>query len=147
MTTAATRRRLNEAIAALNRFASSRRLDEVHSEKAGIDLNLAAYGVLAGVANHGPVSLGQLSKLLHMKPSALSRQVRLLEDGRYITRMAGDDARVSWVEATAAGRDAYRRLRDANDALLVRQLRGWTETELVNITEQMERLVADLRRP
>jgi DNA-binding MarR family transcriptional regulator len=147
MSAAATRRRLNDAISALHRFAGSRKLDAMHAERAGVDLNLAAYGVLAKVVEHGPVSLGELSKLTHMQPSALSRQVRLLEEGDHISRSAGsDDARVALVSVTAAGRDAHRRLRDANEALLARQLRGWTEAELVDVAEKIERLVADLRR-
>jgi DNA-binding MarR family transcriptional regulator len=146
MPAAATRRRLIEAISALHRFAGSRKLDAVHAERAGIDLNLAAYGVLGRVVAHGPVSLGALAKLAHMQPSALSRQVKLLEEGGHIERTSGDDARVALVAATPAGRDAHRKLRDANEALLARQLRGWTEAELLDVAEKLERLVADLRR-
>jgi DNA-binding MarR family transcriptional regulator len=146
MSAAATRRRLNDAISSLHRFAGSRKLDAMHAERAGVDLNLAAYGVLGRIVEHGPVSLGELSKLSHMQPSALSRQVKLLEDGGHIERTSGDDARVALVEATAAGRDAHRRLRDANEALLARQLKGWTEAELLDVAQKLERLVADLRR-
>jgi DNA-binding MarR family transcriptional regulator len=146
MSAAATRRRLNEAISALHRFAGSRKLDDVHAARAGVDLNLAAYGVLGRIVAHGPVSLGELSKLAHMQPSALSRQVKLLEEGGHIERTSGDDARVALVAATPAGRDAHRKLRDANEALLARQLRGWTEAELLDVAEKLERLVADLRR-
>jgi DNA-binding MarR family transcriptional regulator len=147
MSAAATRRRLNDAISGLHRFAGSRKLDAMHAERAGVDLNLAAYGVLSKVVEHGPLSLGELSKLAHMQPSALSRQVRLLEVGGHISRSSGSvDARVALVSVTPAGRDAHRRLRDANEALLARQLCGWTEAELVDVAEKIERLVADLRR-
>jgi DNA-binding MarR family transcriptional regulator len=146
MSTAATRRRLNEAISALHRFAGSRKLDPLHAARAGVDLNLAAYGVLGRVVEHGPLALGELSKLAHMQPSALSRQVRLLEEGGHIERVPGADARVSVVAATPQGRDAHRRLREANEQLLARQLRGWTEDELVDVATKLERLVADLRR-
>src|SRR3954452_21000831 len=101
MSRSATYRQLNDAISALQRFASSRKLDAVHAERAGVDLNLAAYGVLGRVVEHGPLSLGELSKLAHMQPSALSRQVKLLEDGGHIVRASGDDARVALVEATS----------------------------------------------
>ena len=53
MSTAATRRRLNEAISALHRFAGSRKLDPLHADRAGVDLNLAAYGVLGRIVEHG----------------------------------------------------------------------------------------------
>ena len=146
MSRTATYRRLNDAISGLRRFASSRKLDPIHAERAGVDLNLAAYGVLGRIVEHGPLSLGELAKLGHMQPSALSRQVKLLEDGGHIVRTSGEDARVALVSVTDVGRDAHRRLREANEALLARQLRGWTEAELVDVAEKLVRLVADLRR-
>jgi DNA-binding MarR family transcriptional regulator len=147
MSSAASRSRLNDAIGSLHRFASSRKLDAVHAEQAGIDLNLAAWGVLGKVVAQGPVDLSALARLAHMQPSALSRQVRLLEDAGHITRAPHpDDARVSVVRATPSGRDAHRRMHDANDQLLVRQLRAWSTDELDHVTTLLERLVADLRR-
>jgi DNA-binding MarR family transcriptional regulator len=146
MSTRATRSRLNDAISALHRFAGSRSLDRVHTERAGVELKLAAYGVLGHVVAHGPLTLGELAKRAHMQPSALSRQVRLLEEGGHIARSPGSDGRVAVVAATARGVDAHRRLRRANDELLSRQLRGWTEDELAALAGQLERLVADLRR-
>jgi DNA-binding MarR family transcriptional regulator len=147
MTAAASRRRLNEAIRDLHRFGSSRKLDAMHAERAGIDLNLTAYGVLGHVISHGPVNLGTLAGLAQMEPNALSRQVRLLEDGGHLVRRLDPaDRRVSIIEVTAKGRDAHRRLRAANEAMLARQLRGWTGAELDDLACRMERLIADLRR-
>lgn len=146
MSTRATRSRLNDAISALHRFAGSRSLDRLHAERAGVELNLAAYGVLGQVVAHGPLTLGELARRAHMQPSALSRQVRLLEEGGHIERGAGTDGRVAVVSATARGVDAHRRLRRANDELLARQLRDWNEDELAALTAQLERLVSDLRR-
>lgn len=147
MSAAASRRRLNDAISSLHRFASSRKLDAMHAERAGVDLNLAAYAVLGRVVAHGPVALGELARVTHMQPNALSRQVRLLEEGGHLVRSADpNDARVSVVDATAAGRDAHDRLRRANEAMLARQLREWSADELDDLATRMERLVADLRR-
>jgi DNA-binding MarR family transcriptional regulator len=147
MTAAASRRRLNEAITSLHRFASSRKLDAMHAERAGVDLNFAAYAVLGRVVEHGPLSLGALAKQAAMAPNALSRQVRLLEDAGHLARRADpEDGRIAVVEATAEGRDAHRRLREANEALLARQLRDWSPDELDDLAARMERLVADLRR-
>ena len=147
MSTAASRSRLNDAISALHRFASSRKLDAVHAAQAGFDLNLAAYGVLGRIVEHGPVDLSTLARLSHMQPSALSRQVRLLEDAGHITRSPDpEDARVSVVRPTASGREAHRRMHDANDELLVRQLRDWSTDQLDEVAALLERLVADLRR-
>jgi DNA-binding MarR family transcriptional regulator len=146
MPSAASHRRINEAISAMSRFARSPKLDVVHAERSGIDLKLAAYGVLGQVIAHGPVSLSELSHLARMPPSALSRQVKLLEEGGHISRTPHTgDARVAMVRATARGRAAHAGVRQANDDLLARQLAGWTDAELDHLAAQMQRLLADLR--
>jgi DNA-binding MarR family transcriptional regulator len=147
MPSVASRRRLNDAIAAVNRFSQSRKLGPIHAAKSGVDLNLAAYGVLGQVIAHGPVTLSELAHHTHMLPSALSRQVKLLEDGGYIDRSVDrDDARVSVVRVTSKGSDAHRRIRKANEDLLAHQLSNWSDDELNHLSDLIHRLVADLRR-
>ena len=147
MPSSTTYRKLNDAVSALHRFASSRKLDPIHAAQSGVNLNLAAYGVLRHVVTDGPVALGDLAELAHMQPSALSRQVKLLEDGGFIERTPDpDDARVSVVAATKAGRDAHTRIRTANERLLARQLDGGTAADLADLADRIQRLVADLRR-
>ena len=147
MPSVASRRRLNDAIGAVNRFSQSRKLGPIHAAKSGVDLNLAAYGVLGQVIAHGPVTLSELAHHTHMLPSALSRQIKLLEDGGFIDRSVDrDDARVSVVRVTSKGRDAHRRIRKANEDLLAHQLAGWSDDELDHLSDLMHRLVADLRR-
>jgi DNA-binding MarR family transcriptional regulator len=147
MPSTATFRKLNDAIAALNRFSQSRKLGPIHAAKLGVDLNLAGYGVLRQIIDHGPVALSDLAHHTHMLPSALSRQVKLLEDGGYIERsLDPDDGRVSVVRVTAKGRDAHRRIRSANEDLLARQLAGWSDDELDHVAQLIQRLVSDLRR-
>ena len=146
MPSVASRRHLNEAIAALTRFTSSRKLDPIHAAQAGIDLKLAAYGVLGHVIKHGPVSLSDLSHHAHMQPSALSRQIKLLEDGGHIERTVHpDDARISMVRVTARGKDAHTRMRKANEDLTGVLLADWSDDELNELADQLLRLVADLR--
>jgi DNA-binding MarR family transcriptional regulator len=147
MSSAASRRRLNEAVSSLSRFTRSRKLDALHAERAGVALNFTAYSVLGQVVAEGPLGLGELGRAAHMQPNALSRQVKLLEDVGYLVRRPDPaDGRASVVEATAEGRDAHRRLREANEVMLARQLRSWTDEELDELAAGLERLVADLRR-
>ena len=147
MSAAASRHRLNQAISALHRFASSRKLDPLHADRSGVDLNLAAVGVLGRVMEHGPVSLGELARLTGMQPSALSRQVKLLEAAGHLDRQPDPgDGRVAVVRATASGRAAYRKVMQANDQLLSAQLRDWSTADLDHAADVIERLVADLRR-
>jgi DNA-binding MarR family transcriptional regulator len=145
MSTAASRQRLNHAIGSLHRFAGSRKLDALHAEQAGI--NMAAYGVLDKVVASGPLAMSKLADIAHMTPNSLSRQVRLLEDGGHVQRrLDRADARVSIIEATTRGRDAHRKWLQANDKMLVRQLRHWSTAEIEALAEGIERLVTDLRR-
>jgi DNA-binding MarR family transcriptional regulator len=146
MPSTATFRKLNDAVSAVNRFASSRKLDPIHAGESGVNIGLAAYGVLRHVVSLGAISLGDLADACHMQPSALSRQVRLLEDGGFIERAPHPhDARVAVVRPTPAGRDANARIQRANERLLARQLGGWTDAELLDLADRMHRLVADLR--
>ncbi len=147
MSTDSSRRRLNEAIGALHRFARSRKLAELHAVRAGIDLNMAAFDVLNKAVEHGPMPASRLASQTQMAPNALSRQLRLLEDGGYIDRrLDRTDARVTIIEATPRGHEASQRLHEANDQMLARQLRNWQPAEIDDLTEKILRLVADLRR-
>ena len=77
----------------------------------------------------------------------LSRQVRTLIDGGFLTRTEdGRDARASLLAITASGREALTRFTVANRALLDKALSGWSDDALQALAGQMQRLVSDLRR-
>lgn len=146
MTDAESRRAINEAINSLKRFVNSRQLDALHAARSGVALNLVAIGILHRVIDHGPIRPTELAELADIQPAALSRQIRILEEGGHIVRIGdAEDGRVSLVEATAEGRAAYASFAAANDTLLAEQLKGWTAEELGGLAAQMQRLVADLR--
>lgn len=145
-TDADSRRAINEAINALKRFVNSRQLDAVHAARSGVPLNLVAIGILYRVIMHGPIRPTELAGLADIQPAALSRQIRILEEVGFIVRVGdAEDGRVSFVEATEAGRTAHARFAAANDALLAEQLKSWTADELTALARQMQRLVTDLR--
>ncbi|MCD9623666.1 MarR family winged helix-turn-helix transcriptional regulator [Rhabdothermincola salaria] len=147
MSSPASRRRLNESISALARFTRSRKLDALHAERAGVSLNFPAFSVLGRLVADGPLGVGELGRRSHMAPNALSRQVKVLEDAGYLERRAHPDDGRSWVlAATPDGRAAHRRLREANETMLARQLRDWTDDDMDALAAGLERLVADLRR-
>jgi DNA-binding MarR family transcriptional regulator len=147
MSSSASRRRLNEAITSLTRFGRSHKLAALHAERSGVPLNFAAYSVLGPVVAEGSIGMGELGRRTQMQPNALSRQVRVLTEAGCVERRADPaDGRASVVVATEEGRAAHRRLRRANEAMLARQLEGWSDDELDALSAAMERLVADLRR-
>ncbi|WP_439676569.1 MarR family winged helix-turn-helix transcriptional regulator [Embleya sp. MST-111070] len=148
MTDEASRRRINEAISSVRRLMSSRRLDALHMERSGVPLSLVAIGVLHRIIDFGPIRPTELAERADIQPAALSRQIRILEEGGYTVRVtAPEDGRVALLEATARGSEAYRLFVAANDAMLARQLSGWTAEELNDLADRMQRLVADLRGP
>ena len=129
------------------RFANSRRLSAVHVAESGVDIPLSGVALLRRLEPGGPLRLSDLSKSLQVALPPLSRQVRSLVDGGYVTRSQdGSDARASLLSITAAGRTALARFDEANSALLARSLAGWSDDELAAVADQMHRLVHDLRR-
>jgi DNA-binding MarR family transcriptional regulator len=145
-TDAASRRRINEAIASLTRFANSRGIDRVHAARSGIPLSAPTIGVLGRIVERSPIGLGDLRILTKLQPTALSRHIRILEDGDYIERSENPlDGRASIVRATRRGKAAHQRFFAVNDELLSAQLVDWSSDELNHLASMMERLDEDLR--
>lgn len=138
---------VNDAITVVARFANSRQLAAVHSAQSGIDLPLSAVAVLRQLEASSPLRLSELSRRLQVALPPLSRQVRTLIDGGFLTRTEdGRDARASLLAITASGREALTRFTVANRALLDNALSGWSDDALQALAGQMQRLVSDLRR-
>jgi DNA-binding MarR family transcriptional regulator len=138
---------INDAITIVARFANSRRLAVVHSARSGIDLPLSAVALLRQLEPGEPLRLSELSRRLQVALPPLSRQVRTLVEGQFITRAPdGDDARASLLAITDLGREALARFAGANRALLDKALAGWRDDDLAELAAQMQRLIRDLRR-
>jgi DNA-binding MarR family transcriptional regulator len=143
---ASQRRRLSDAVVAINRFAASRRLDLLLAARSRVPLRAAAVGVLGRIVRDGPIGLKDLARLTRMQPAGVSRQVQVLETGGYVTRAPDPhDGRVSVVRATARGRFAYQRVWAAIDELMAVQLEEWTDEELEQAAAVLERLEHDFR--
>jgi DNA-binding MarR family transcriptional regulator len=138
---------INDAITIVARFANSRRLAVVHSARSGIDLPLSAVALLRQLEPGEPLRLSELSRRLQVALPPLSRQVRTLVEGQFITRAPDcDDARASLLAITDLGREALARFAGANRALLDKALAGWRDDDLAELAAQMQRLIRDLRR-
>jgi DNA-binding MarR family transcriptional regulator len=143
---AAQRRRLSDAVVAINRFAGSRRLDLLLAARSRVPLRAAAVGVLGRVVRDGPVGMKELARLARMQPAGLSRQVQVLEAAGYVTRAPDPgDGRVLVVRATPRGRFAYQRVWAAIDELMAVQLEDWTDAEIEQAATILERLEHDFR--
>jgi DNA-binding MarR family transcriptional regulator len=141
-----TRRRLNEALTTLARLSNSQRLAAVHASRSGVHLSLTAVSVLRRLDDHGPQTMSQLAERCQLAPPPLSRQVRGLELAGHVVRTPNPaDGRSTMVDVTARGRAALAAFGEANAELLDVQLASWSDEELTALSDQIQRLVADLR--
>lgn len=141
-----TQDRLNNAIIAVQRFANSRKLDNIHAAHSGLPLSTVTIGVLKEVVRSEPLSVSELGRAALMQPAGLSRQINILKDGGYIELSTDPtDRRVSIVSTTAEGRQAMDTFREVNGKLLSKQLKNWTDEEINLLANQIQRLVTDLR--
>ena len=136
------------ALVDLHRITGNRRV--VQSGRAAMALDLSDVGavVLRHVATNGPIRPAGIAERLRMLPSALSRQLKNLEDDGLVERVPSPgDKRGSLVRATRRGRALVRRIEQTEQQLLGEQLDDWSDTELRRLVGLMDRLVHDLRTP
>ena len=135
------------AIQTLFRLGGSRRIHQQQTAAAGIAVPQQALRVLERVVESGPTTPGRLAGRLDLDPAAVTRLLRQLEDAGLVSRSRSSaDGRVSTVEATDAGRDAFGRYREVIWDQVRRALSGWPEEELHTLAELLSRLVTDVQR-
>ena len=86
-------------------------------------LSLTQTSVLACLYRNGDLTVGDLAAFERVQPPSMTRTVKLLETGGYLTRRAHDtDGRQVVVSLTDHGRDLVRADRARRDAWLSRRL-------------------------
>lgn len=84
-------------------------------------LKTTQYSLLTAVDKLGPLPPGELARLMHMEPSTLTRNLKLLSGAGWLQVGEGADARSRLVSITAEGKvkrtEAKRLWRQAQDAL------------------------------
>jgi DNA-binding MarR family transcriptional regulator len=133
------------ALERLFRLTSSRKLQSKQTAVVGADVTRAGYAVLRCVEQAGELSLGDVARECTMDPAATGRQVKNLEDEGLLERRAGgDDARVTVVRLTGAGRRVYRRIVEFRNDYMADVLAGWPARDRADLVRLVDRLVADL---
>jgi len=136
------------AIVDLQRITNSRKLHRVRAEHSGVSVGPVAGAVLRHVAVEGPIRPAVLADRMRMRPPALSRQLKVLEQEGCIDRIPSPgDGRGALVRATRRGRGQVQRLERADDDILTGQLRDWSAADLTLLNGLLERLIHDLRAP
>ena len=135
------------AIQTLFRLGGSRRIHQQQIAAAGVSLSPQALRVLERTVEAGRTTPGQLAHRLDLDPAVVTRVLRQLEDSGLVTRSrSSEDGRVSTVEATAEGLDAFGRVRDVIWDQVRRALAGWPRPDVAALAELLGQLVRDVQK-
>jgi DNA-binding MarR family transcriptional regulator len=135
------------AIATLFRLEGSRRLHRQQASAAGVSLPQQGLRLLGRLIDTGPCSPGHLASLLDLDPAVVARLLRQLEEGGFVTRQRSpDDGRVSTLQVTDAGRDAFDRVRQVIWRHMRQVLDSWSPSDIQALATLLDRLVADVQQ-
>jgi DNA-binding MarR family transcriptional regulator len=105
-----------------------------------LEVDRAEYLLLRTLGDLGPATIGVLADALGLDPSTVGRQVVVLEQGGWATRLADpEDRRRTIVEMTAAGRAAMRRTSRERRRRTREMLGDWPEEDLRALAEMFGR--------
>ncbi|MFJ1968098.1 MarR family winged helix-turn-helix transcriptional regulator [Streptomyces sp. NPDC087903] len=111
---------------------------------AGLTLDRAAVAILRHIAESEPMRPGVLAVRLSVEASHVTRQLRQLEKGGHVIRVADpDDRRAQRVQLTDAGLVAVERVREASRRGLHMALAAWPDGDLEQLALLFRRLVND----
>jgi DNA-binding MarR family transcriptional regulator len=89
-----------------------RQLDLLSGSKVHEDISYGQYKVISVIHSHGPISVGNLGRLVGSAQSTTSEMVARLTKAGLVTKVRGPyDGRVVMVELTDQGRQLMRRRR------------------------------------
>jgi len=130
----------------LDRLRASRNGHAGLTAAAGIDLSRPAYALLRRIDEHGPATLGDLSRATGMDAASTGRQVRRLEELGFVERAPDTaDGRVITVTITPAGHDVRQHIAEVLEAHLRDTLGRWSAADRHRLGELLTRLVDDFR--
>lgn len=110
-------------------------------------LDRSSYAALYTVDALGEASLSDLASEMLLDISTVSRQVKRLEDAGLVERhVHPDDRRVSVVSNTPEGHSVAQRIGLAWQTAFSNALDDWTDDELRELSEMLDRLAVALRR-
>jgi DNA-binding MarR family transcriptional regulator len=121
------------------------RLGRQLRQQAGTSLSPTLQSVMATIALHGPLPLGELAQREQVAPPTITKLLARLDEQGLIQRQRGpEDKRVILVSLTAVGRRQFDQSRTRRTAWLVRrlgQLDGLDDAQLRAAVELLEAIV------
>jgi DNA-binding MarR family transcriptional regulator len=135
------------AIQRLGRLMGSRQVSSRIAEAAGAEISQQGVQILRALLRHGEQTIAGLAAAAHMDISAVSRQLRPLEQGELVRRSsAAGDGRVALVALSPTGRKVAKRIRQVGLRHLSESLADWSDDDRAELGRLMTRLVDDLQR-
>ena len=136
--------RIEQGLGKISYLISRVRRHQWIRSASGIPVDRAAAVILRRLEESEPLRPGELAAQLEVEAPHVTRQVQLLEDLGYVTRIAdAGDRRAHLIGLTASGRDAAGRIREASRSALAGALDGWSEDELHDVAELLSRMADD----
>lgn len=134
------------AVQRLGRLMASRQVSSRIAEIAGADVSQQGVQIVRALHRDGECTIAGLAAAAHMDISAVSRQLRPLEESGLVRRAtAADDGRVALVALTPAGVRVGRRIREVGLRHLDESLASWTERDRTQLARLLTRFVADMQ--
>ncbi|MGS2590420.1 MarR family winged helix-turn-helix transcriptional regulator [Streptomyces hebeiensis] len=135
---------IERALSRVSYLAGRARQHERLMATAGLAFDRAAVAILRNVAEAEPLRPGELAARLSVEASHVTRQLRQLEIGGYVTRVPDpDDRRAQRVRLTEAGLAAVDRVREASRRGMEMALADWSAQDLRQLAGLFHRLVDD----
>ncbi|MFC8516300.1 MarR family winged helix-turn-helix transcriptional regulator [Streptomyces sp. NPDC057257] len=135
---------IEQALTRVTYLAGRARQHERLMALAGLPLDRAAVAILRHIAESEPMRPGVLAVRLSVEASHVTRQLRQLEQGGYVIRIADpDDRRAQRVQLTDVGMAAVERFREVSRRGLAMALAEWSEGDLEQLAALFHRLVDD----
>jgi len=135
---------IEQALTRVTYLAGRARQHERLMAMAGLTLDRAAVAILRHIAESEPMRPGVLAVRLSVEASHVTRQLRQLEQGGHVVRIADpDDRRAQRVRITDLGLATVDRIREANRRGLQMALADWSGEDLEQLAALFHRLVHD----
>ena len=116
--------------------------------RQGFELGFTQYVALKKLGTEGPMTPGELARLLHHNPGALTRLLDKLEQQNYLRRVPDPaDRRALRIELTSSGRNLWKRINACGERVAERALEKSTEKERAQLQTLLNRVLDNLRQP
>ena len=121
---------------------------EAELARQGFELGFSQFVTLKRLGTDGPMTAGELARLLSHNPGALTRLLDKLEQRDYVRRVPDpNDRRALRIELTASGRTLWKRINACGERVAERALEGNTEKERMQLQSLLNRVLDNLRQP